>query len=111
MFAKVREAGGFIIHAHPFNDKPWVDYIRLLPHSVDAVEVMNGTHTDFVNTNAKAYAEAYGLLQTAGSDCHRKGIPVLGGMETDEPCHTLNELITAIKTNRAKPFRMSAPAR
>ena len=104
LFAKIRGAGGFIIHAHPFNDRPWVEYIRLLPRSVDAVEIMNGTHSDFVNANAKMYAEAYGLLQTAGSDCHSPNIRVLGGVETEYPCRTASELITAIRNKTAIPF-------
>ena len=111
IFKRVRAAGGFIIHAHPFNEKPSVECIRLLPYSVDAVEVMNGTHPDFVNDNAKRYAEAYGLLQTAGSDCHSENIKVFGGVETDFKCETVEDLVAAIREKKARPFKIVRGAR
>jgi len=105
LFHEIRCAGGFIIHAHPFNEKPWVEYIRLLPYSVDAVEVINAMHPDFVNENARKYAETYNLLQVAGTDCHRPDVDFIAGVETDEPCCEVIDLIRAIRQKRAAPFK------
>ncbi len=106
-FRKIREAGGFIIHAHPFLEAPWVDYIRLLPRSVDAVEVINGPMNPKNNESARIYAETYGLLKTAGTDLHRKEDAVyMSGVECDTPCDTVQELICAIREGRATPFQV-----
>jgi len=104
LFLAIRESGGFIIHAHPFAEASWIEYIRLLPRDVDAVETLNTCGDAFINGNAKAYARAYNLLETAGSDCHSAGQGVLCGLETDKPCHSALDLITAIREGRAVPF-------
>jgi len=102
LFAKIREAGGFVIHAHPFYEARWVECIRLYPASVDAIEVLNTGCSDFVNDNAKAYARAYGLLEVAGSDCHSEENELFSGVEVDAPCRTSEELVAAIKEKRAR---------
>lgn len=104
-FDRIREAGGFIIHAHPFLEESWVECIRLLPRSVDAVEVINGHLPPIVNDRAEAYARSYGLLETAGTDTHgpSEGYP-LCGVETRTPCQTVQDLIQAIRAKRSRPF-------
>ena len=66
----VREAGGVVVHAHPFRQDYYIPMIRLLPDLVDAVEVMNGHRKDEENRRARWYADSYGLPWTAGSDNH-----------------------------------------
>lgn len=106
-FQKIRAAGGFVIHAHPFLEAPWVDYIRLLPRSVDAVEVINGPMYPPNNESARQYAETYGLLKTAGTDLHKADdARFMSGVETDAPCETVQDLIAAIREGRAKPFQV-----
>ena len=83
-FARIREVGGFIIHAHPFLEAEWIEYIRLLPRSVDAVEVYNAHVSEEYNHHAAQYARSYGLLETAGSDAHNRDY-TLCGVETDTP--------------------------
>ena len=65
-----RAEGGLVVHAHPFREAGYIDVIRLLPRSVDAVEVLNGHCTDFQNDRALEYARNYNLGVTAGSDFH-----------------------------------------
>ena len=105
LFAKIREAGGFVIHAHPFLEERWVESIRLYPRHIDAVEVLNSGGSDFLNENALAYARAYGLLEVAGSDCHSPAQKVLGGIETDAPCLTAAELVAAIREKKTRLFK------
>ena len=41
----IRNAGGCIVHAHPFRQEHYIRYIKLLPDEVDAAEVYNaGNH-------------------------------------------------------------------
>jgi hypothetical protein len=98
--ACIRNAGGYIIHAHPMLGEE----LRLFPHCVDAVEVINGGVTKACNDNAKAYAQMYGLVEIAGTDIQRYDQQTMAGMETDTPCTTIEELVSAIKTGHAKPF-------
>ena len=67
----IRNAGGCIVHAHPFRQESYVPLIKLLPDLVDAVEVYNGGNAQAAfNDRALWYAGSYGLKQTAGSDAH-----------------------------------------
>ncbi|MBO5213340.1 MAG: PHP domain-containing protein [Clostridia bacterium] len=65
-----RAEGGFVVHAHPFREAGYIDLIRLLPRSVDAVEILNANRSDFQNDRAEEYARNYELPVTAGSDLH-----------------------------------------
>ncbi len=70
----LREAGAFIVQAHPFREARYIDHIRLFPRHIDAVEVINTANSaPFMNDLARTYADTYGLLCTAGSDNHSAG--------------------------------------
>ena len=71
-FAMMHQDGGFIVHAHPFRERDYIDYIRLFPRDVDGVEVINGAQLKQpeMNDRARIYAMMYGLPCTAGSDSH-----------------------------------------
>lgn len=97
VFDAVHVAGGYIIHAHPYLEAEWVEYIRLLPRKVDAVEIINGCQDDACNDMARHYAEHYGLAVTAGSDIHHlRDAHVLCCVETQAPCRDVRELIAQI---------------
>jgi len=98
---KMREAEAIVIHAHPFLD---TEQLRLIPGCTDAVEVFNAAVSDFGNEAAKSYAQTYGFREVAGSDIHSSNRKVFAGVETEQPCATLDELIMAIIGRRAKPF-------
>ena len=70
--ALVRNDGGFIVHAHPFRERSYIRYFRLLPYCTDAVEVCNAAHHQFpqFDRRAKDYAASYNLPELAGSDTH-----------------------------------------
>lgn len=75
----IHQAGGMVIHAHPFREEPYIPEIRLYPRYVDGVEGVNATHSsplsqshnnpDF-DTKAIAYSRKHQLPVTAGSDVH-----------------------------------------
>ena len=101
LFDAVHAAGGFIIHAHPYLEAPWVECIRLYPRHIDAVEIINSGGVTGMNALVKQYAEHYDLPITGGSDLHHAAdVNNLTVVETEKPCHTIEELITEIKERR-----------
>lgn len=71
-FRTMRSEGAFIIHAHPFRERDYIDRILLFPREVDGVEVINGgqLQDSRMNVRADLYADMYGLPKTSGSDAH-----------------------------------------
>lgn len=82
-YGLIHEAGGMVIHAHPFREEPYIPEIRLFPYAVDGVEGINATHSNpisFSHNNPKydvlavEYAGKHGLPITAGSDVHSSSL-------------------------------------
>ena len=70
-YRRVKEAGGFIVHAHPFRRRSYIKEIRLYPEYIDAVEVFNsGNSYSEIDEKAEAYANHLNLPMTAGTDAH-----------------------------------------
>lgn len=74
-FARMHEDGGFIVHAHPFREREYINHIHLFPRDVDGVEVINGgqMHEPWMNERAEIYAMMYDFPKTSGSDSHFAG--------------------------------------
>lgn len=105
MLNLMREDGAFVSHAHPFDERRFIDHIKLLPRSVDAVEVVNAGKSDFINSMANVYADAYGLLKTAGSDNHTGGNKrKYAGIECDEPITDVPDFINKARAGKIKIF-------
>ena len=68
-FSKLaREDGALLIQAHPYRKK----CTPAIACYLDGVEVINAhPRHDSHNDRAKEYAEEFGLIQLAGSDCHQ----------------------------------------
>lgn len=74
----VHEAGGMVIHAHPYRQDWYIPEIRLFPKCVDGVEVFNAAHSNTKGSRynpeydrkAGYYASQHRLPMTAGSDIH-----------------------------------------
>lgn len=82
----VHEAGGLVIHAHPYREEFYIPKIRLYPEWVDGVEGVNATHSHPASTahndpaydeRAIKYARDNNLPMSAGSDIH--GTHLFGG--------------------------------
>jgi len=74
-FAQIHADGGFIVHAHPFRERDYINHIHLFPRDVDGVEILNGgqLREPWMNERAKIYAMMYELPVTSGSDSHYAG--------------------------------------
>lgn len=74
-FAQMHADGGFIVHAHPFRERDYINHIHLFPRDVDGVEILNGgqLREPWMNERAKIYAMMYEIPVTSGSDSHYAG--------------------------------------
>lgn len=100
-FDMVHQAGGFIIHAHPFREAFYIPKIQLFTEYIDAVEVMNNNNS-LMTYNEKAfnYAKANNLPMTKGTDLHYlKDVGALN-MTFDKRAKSIFDLIEMIKTSR-----------
>ena len=104
----LRENGAFIIQAHPFRERYYIDHIRLFPEKIDAIEVINSTDTDFQNENADIIAERYNKLKTAGSDNHSASKALkLSGVETEIPLKSENDYVEFLKAGKIRLFSIN----
>ena len=79
--ALARRAGVLVIQAHPFRK----NCTPAIAQYLDGVEVRNqNPRHDSRNALAQEYAEQFGLLGLAGSDCHRTEDIGLSGICTQE---------------------------
>lgn len=101
----VHEAGGMVIHAHPFRQEWYIPEIRLFPEFVDGVEGVNATHSSHLSTchneaafdaRAIAYGREYDLPLSAGSDIHSTRL-FGGGVAFSHRLHTIEDFMRAIK--------------
>lgn len=105
-FDYVHEAGGFITHAHPFRQAGYIKQIRLYPEKVDAVEVVNKSHTNpSFNKKALAYANAHNLLKSSGSDTHSIYNINGGGLIFSRQMLTIHDLLEAFRNGESDYIR------
>ena len=102
-FKLIREAGGFVIQAHPFRERYYISDIRLSLDYVDAVEVYNLGDTDEQSRRSYEYAKKLGLPMTGGTDIHSiHDREVVGGVGLEKAISTVEELIEEIKSGRVQ---------
>lgn len=100
---EVHEAGGFVVHAHPFRvtGNP---VMRMIPHGVDAVEIVNAGNSADDNRLAAAYAASLSLPVTAGSDIHRVGAARRAGVLTDRRLTDGRDYMQAVLAREVRVF-------
>ncbi|MEG2859609.1 MAG: PHP-associated domain-containing protein [Clostridia bacterium] len=103
---RVRAAGAFISHAHPFREAFYIPAFTPRPELYDAFEVYNYSHEAHRDWDYKAYrmAKHAGLLYTAGSDAHRVQAIGGGAMLLPGPVSDMPGLICALRTGTCKVY-------
>lgn len=100
----IRDAGGMVIHAHPFREEWYIPEVRLFPKDVDGAEGINATHSNPLSlshndpeydTKAIAYIRENGLLMTAGSDVHTTTM-FGGGVAFKHKLNSIHDYVAAI---------------
>ena len=104
----VTEAGGMVIHAHPYREAWYISEILLYPDYVDGVEGINAAHSNSrslahsnaeFNKKAVAYAKAYHKPLTAGSDMHSTEL-FRGGVAFKTPLRSIEDYIERIRSGQ-----------
>lgn len=111
-YALVHDAGGMVIHAHPYREAWYIPEARLYPEFADGVEVYNGGHygrkpmedgRSLYDEQAKEYAEKYNFPCTGGSDCHSINLPY-GGMSFERKLENVRDYMTAVRNREGTPI-------
>lgn len=101
-YKHIHEAGGYVVHAHPFRIRPYIKEVRLYPDYVDAVEIYNiGNGSIDFDKKAAEYARKHNFPALAGTDAH--GIEhSYNGMGFDKPLNSIHDFIACIKEENYK---------
>lgn len=98
-FDMVHEAGGLVVHCHPFREAPYLNHISLYPLYEDAVETTNTalSHKDhpFYDELARLYARSHNFPETCGSDIHTTDL-TYGGMAFRHRLEASSDYVKAI---------------
>lgn len=90
--ALMRQDGGFVVQAHPFRERDYIDHFQLFPRDIDGVEAINAAHLGEegrkMNQRAFQYAKMFDLPVTSGSDSHHADLLYGGGVGTPERMET-----------------------
>lgn len=110
-FGKVHEDGGFIVHAHPFRQAPYIHHIRLYPQDIDGMEVVNASHSPDTNYNdlAKVFAKMNNIHATGGSDTHCADRLFGGGIEVPDPILTPADYYRQLVNDLVVPLERTLP--
>ena len=105
---RVHNDGGIVVHAHPFRAADYLRDMKFLPWHTDGVEIYNAGNREKVwNHRAKWYAEQFGFVMTAGSDCHHiTDSDKFFGVETEFEIKTIDDYIRAVKEDRIAGLRV-----
>lgn len=103
---QMHQSGAFVIQAHPFRERNYIDHIQLFPRDIDGVEAVNAAHLGEegrrMNQRALAYARMFDLPATAGSDSHSVGCLFGGGVEVPEKLKTPLDYLTNLQAGRVR---------
>lgn len=103
---QMHQSGAFVIQAHPFRERDYIDHIQLFPRDIDGVEAVNAAHLGeegrHMNQRALAYARMFDLPATAGSDSHSVGCLFGGGVEFPEKLKTPLDYLTNLQAGRVR---------
>ena len=104
---RIRDAGGIIFQAHPFRNG--MEITR--PELLDGVEVYNGSYGNNESRNdvANYWADKFSLKKLSGNDFHDEKKPLFGGIETDFPIRTQEELEETLKSGNYRVLRAGMP--
>ena len=108
----MHNAGGMVIHAHPYREAWYIPEIRLYPESIDGVEVFNASHYGRVpaedgrsayDIQAEEYAEKYHLPRTGGSDIHSTNL-LYGGIAFARKLTDVKDYMKAVLAREGQPI-------
>lgn len=101
-YRKIRESGGFVVHAHPFRNRRCIADLTPVAEQADAIEIMNGGNKeDLFNYLAAEYAKQWDKPVTGGSDAHHKR-DKHGGIIVSAPFITVQDYMEVVEKKKVK---------
>jgi len=109
-YRAVREAGGCVVHAHPFRQRAYIPRIVLSVGCVDAIEAVNGGHEDVsYDALANRYAQKMGKPVTAGTDIHDAQdiyYGLLFGIYSEKKLESIQDYVSIVLNNEISSLKM-----
>ena len=103
----VYDAGGRIIHAHPYREAPYIPEFSPDPKSVEAYEVYNaGNREEEWNEKALNEAKENQLLMFAGSDAHSVDGVIKGAVLCKNPVSNIHDIFEEAKKGNTEIVRI-----
>ena len=108
----VHNAGGMVIHAHPYREAWYIPQVRQYPEFVDGVEIFNASHYEKdpqedgrskYDVRAEQYARNYKLPCTGGSDIHSTDL-LYGGMAFSRKLDDVQDYMRAVLSREGRPI-------
>lgn len=108
----VHNAGGMVIHAHPYREAWYIPETKLYPECIDGVEIFNASHygkkvredgRTMYDVQAAEYAAKYNLPCTGGSDIHSVNL-LYGGMAFSRKLESIQDYIQAVQNREGMPM-------
>ena len=94
--------GGIVVHAHPFR----YNTVISVEGWIDGIEVFNGHFKhDSHNDIAELWAERYGKIKTSGTDHHDDDHFPDGGILTETPVTSIEQLVETLKSGKYELYR------
>ena len=100
--AMMRRDGGFVVQAHPFRERDYIDHFQLFPRDIDAVEAINAANAPGENERAFQFAKMFDLPVTSGSDSHHTHLLYGGGVVTPEKMETPRDYLRWMQSGALK---------
>ena len=97
---EVHKAGGVLIYAHPFRNRPYVAEPRAMPDMslADGVEIFNSWNLPEDNGEARRVFGSWDCIRTAGSDNHRGDMGRFSAVVFPHRVRTGAQLAQALKS-------------
>lgn len=100
--AIMHEDGAFIVQAHPFRERNYIDHFQLFPRDIDAVEAINAANAPGENERAFQFAKMFDLPVTSGSDSHHVNLLYGGGVETPKRIDSPTDYLQMMRSGELK---------
>lgn len=110
VYKLVQEAGGIMVHAHPYRERGYLSAIHLTPDVCDGAEVYNSGNPDWQNALGFQYAKERGFLMSAGSDIHSFPQLSMGAMSFPYKINSIQDYVAAFLKGDGTPMYRINPS-
>ena len=98
----IHEAGGLVVQAHPFRERPYMSLINVHPFQCDAMEACNFGNPPYQDAFAYNFCMQRHITMTSGTDLHdlKNLEPSGAGMVFEKPLESIMDYVNAIKSGK-----------